>query len=118
MKNTPIEFWPEAYRRPIELHSLTQWKTAILFKHINNLNAITRWGRSAHLHFSASLLPFQPLLLLFLANQGHSIANCVCSAAMSRPSISNKEKDRSLRPIQPVFPFMYIQTCTSTNKQG
>src|SRR5438876_9163577 len=101
MINTPVEFRPIAYCRPIELHSLSQRKTTILFKYIDNLNAIAwRCWLTAQLLISSHLLLCQPLLLLFLGNQDQGIANCVCSAAMPCPSISNKEKYRSLRPIQ------------------
>src|SRR6516165_9774887 len=98
MIHTPVEFRSIAYCRPIELHSLSQRKTTILFKYIDNLYAIAQWRWLAdHLLFSGHVLLCQPLLLLFLGNQDQGIANCVCSAAMPRPGIGNKEKYRSLR---------------------
>src|SRR5260370_9069897 len=103
MKNTPIEFRPIAYRRPIELHSLTQRKVTIFFKHIDNLNTIAWLRGHALLLVSASLLLYQPFFLLFLANKGYSIANRICGAAMPCPCTSNYEKSGYLRPLQRLF---------------
>src|SRR5258706_2675885 len=122
MENTPIEFGIIANRWALELRSFTQRETAVLFEHINDLNAVgwRGWHERLRLYlrariFNDSKLPFMPFLLPFLSNQAYGIANSVCRAAMSRPGISDEEKNSSLRPFQRVTPLMHI---TSQTKIG
>src|SRR5579884_965138 len=109
MEDTTIELRIMTDRGTIELHRLAQWKTAILFKHIDNFNAIG-WWRERSLTVRARLLPGKPLLLLLLRQQRNGVTNRISRATMPCPCIRNQEQDRSLRCTHRLIPFtsLYI----------
>src|SRR5579884_4183714 len=113
MEDTAIQLRVITDRRTIELHRLTQGKTAVLFKHIDNLNAIGR-RRERSPTVAALLLPGKPLLLLLLRQQHYGVTDRISRATMPSSCIRNQEQDRSLRCTHRLIPF----TSQYTRKKG
>src|SRR6266852_4709189 len=112
VKDAPIDFRVVADGWAVELDGFTQRETAVLFKDIDDFDAIGReclcWRCCVYISRTV-LLTCMPLFLFFLGEQDNGIANGICRAAMSGPSVSNEEKYGSLGCVIQATHLMHIK---------
>src|SRR5260370_32143694 len=105
-KDAPIHFGVIADGRPVEFDCFTQGKAAILFKDVDNFDAIGRrrhWRDISRGLLSSAgtscrniLFPCMPYFLFLFGDRGDVIATCLRCTSMSGSSISIQEKHGSL----------------------
>ena len=96
VKKAPIELGIIADSRTIELDGFAQWKTAVVFKYVDDFNAVGIWLLRLR-YFQPSSKTGLTLFLLVLRDQLDGVMDCIGCAAMPSPGVSDKEQYSSLR---------------------
>src|SRR5215469_16112251 len=114
VKKAPIELGIIADSWSIELDGFTQWKTAVVFKYVDDFDAVGIWLlRLQPLRPSSKTRP--GLLLLALRDQLDGVMDCVGCAAMPSPGVSDEEQYSSLRHTGSL-PFAGMNCCKYKNR--